>query len=82
VQLYLRDLVASVSRPVKELKDFQKISLKAGESKTIRFIIEKEKLSFYNSEIQWVAEPGEFELMIGASSQDIRVRESFELVPE
>jgi len=80
VQLYLRDLVASVSRPVKELKDFQKISLKAGESKTIRFIIDKENLSFYNNELKWVAEPGEFELMIGASSQDIRVRDTFELV--
>ncbi len=80
VQLYLRDLVASVSRPVKELKDFHKISLKAGESKTIRFIIDQEKLSFYNNELKWVAELGEFELMIGASSQDIRLRDTFELV--
>lgn len=80
IQLYLRDLVASISRPVKELKDFQKISLKAGESRTITFIIDKEKLSFYNNQLQWVAEPGEFELMIGASSQDIRVKERFEMV--
>lgn len=79
VQLYLRDLVGSIARPVKELKDFQKISLKAGESKTIHFIIDMEKLSFYNNELQWVAEPGEFELMIGASSRDIRVRDTFEL---
>jgi beta-glucosidase len=77
VQLYLRDLVASVSRPVKELKDFQKISLKAGESKTVKFIIDKEKLSFFNNNLQWVAESGEFELMIGASSRDIRLREKF-----
>jgi len=78
VQLYLRDLVASVSRPVKELKDFQKVSLKAGESKTVKFIIDREKLSFYNTDLQWVAESGEFELMIGASSRDIRVHEKIE----
>ncbi len=80
VQLYLRDLVASISRPVKELKDFQKISLKAGESKTIKFIIDKEKLSFFNQELEWIAEPGEFELMIGASSRDIRLNDRFELI--
>lgn len=80
VQLYLRDLVGSIVRPVKELKDFQKISLKAGESKTINFTIDKEKLSFYNQKLEWVAEPGEFELMIGASSQDIRLKDKFEVV--
>lgn len=80
VQLYLRDLVASVSRPVQELKDFAKIFLKAGESKTITFIIDTEKLSFYNTELKWVAEPGEFELMIGASSRDIRLKDTFKLV--
>ncbi len=80
IQLYLRDLVASLSRPVKELKDFQKISLKAGESKTIKFIIDKEKLSFYNQKLEWVAEPGEFELMIGASSRDIRLKGKFEMI--
>ena len=79
VQLYLRDLVASVSRPVQELKDFTRIFLKAGESKTVTFIIDKEKLSFYNNDLKWVAEPGEFELMIGASSRDIRLRERFTL---
>jgi beta-glucosidase len=80
VQLYLRDLVASIARPVKELKDFQKIFLKAGESKTLTFVIDKEKLSFYNQDLQWVAEPGEFELMIGASSRDIRLQEKVEFV--
>ncbi|MGB3006441.1 MAG: glycoside hydrolase family 3 N-terminal domain-containing protein [Chitinophagaceae bacterium] len=80
VQLYLRDLVGSVVRPVKELKDFQKIKLNAGESKTIKFVIDKEKLSFYNQQLQWVAEPGDFDLMIGASSRDIRLKEKFELV--
>lgn len=79
VQLYLRDLIASVSRPVKELKDFRKIKLNSGETKTIKFIIDKEKLSFYNQELQWTAEPGEFALMIGASSRDIKLQDHFEL---
>ncbi len=79
VQLYLRDRVGSVVRPVKELKDFSKIKLRSGESRTIQFIINKEKLSFYNQQLQWVAEPGEFDLMIGASSSDIRLKDSFEL---
>jgi len=80
VQLYLRDKVGSLTRPVKELKDFKKIKLNAGESKIIKFIIDKEKLTFYNQQLQWVAEPGDFELMIGASSSDIRLSDSFELV--
>ncbi len=80
VQLYLRDLVASVFRPVMELKDFKKIKLKAGEKKTIQFVIDKNKLSFYNQQLDWRAEPGKFDLMIGASSRDIRARESFELL--
>ena len=80
VQLYLRDKVGSIARPVKELKDFRKIELNPGESKTLRFTIDKEKLSFYNQTLKWVAEPGDFELMIGASSADIRLTENFELV--
>lgn len=80
VQLYLRDQVASVAQPVEELKGFKKIHLKAGESKTVHFTIDKEKLSFYNHDLKWVAEPGEFDLMIGASSRDIRLKDSFELV--
>ncbi len=80
VQLYLRDLVASVSRPVMELKDFKKIKLKAGEKKTIQFVIDKNKLSFYNQQLDWIAEPGKFDLLIGASSRDIRARETFELL--
>jgi beta-glucosidase len=80
VQLYLRDKVGSIARPIKELKDFQKIKLTAGESKTIKFFINKEKLSFYNQQLQWVAEPGDFELMIGASSKDIRLKDEFELI--
>lgn len=79
VQLYIRDEFASVVRPVKELKDFKKILLEPGESKTISFTIDRNKLSFYNQELKWVAEAGSFELMIGSSSGDIRVREKFEL---
>lgn len=79
VQLYLRDLVASLVRPVKELKDFQKIMLKPGESRTVHFLIDKQKLSFYNNKLEWVSEPGQFNLMIGSSSEDIRLSQSFEL---
>ena len=80
VQLYIRDKVGSIVRPVKELKDFKKIQLNIGETKTIKFIIDKEKLSFYNQKLEWVAEPGDFHLMIGASSADIRLKDSFELM--
>jgi beta-glucosidase len=81
VQIYLRDLVSSVSRPVKELKDFKKIKLKAGEKRTIQFVIDNNKLSFYNQQLQWVSEPGTFDLMIGASSADIRLKTNFDLIP-
>lgn len=72
VQLYIRDVVGSISRPVKELKGFEKIKLKAGESKTVNFNINVELLKFYNSNIDYVAEPGEFEVMIGTSSQEVK----------
>ena len=72
VQLYIRDLVGSISRPVKELKGFEKIQLKAGESKTVTFKITADLLKFYNSELQHLAEPGDFDLMIGSSSQDVK----------
>ncbi|MFA6092484.1 MAG: beta-glucosidase BglX [Elusimicrobiota bacterium] len=80
VQLYLRDKAASVVRPVKELKDFRKIRLEPGETQAVSFLIDREKLSFYNDRLQWAAEPGDFELMIGASSADIRLRSDFTLV--
>jgi beta-glucosidase len=79
VQLYLRDEVASLVRPVKELKDFTKLLLQPGESREITFVIKKEKLSFYNQQLQWVAEPGSFDLMIGSASNDIRLKSKFEL---
>jgi len=81
VQLYLRDRVGSVVRPVKELKDFKKLSLQPGEKKTIRFVIGRKKLSFYNAKLKWDAEPGDFDLMIGSSSADIRLKDSFRLLP-
>ncbi|QOG02626.1 glycoside hydrolase family 3 N-terminal domain-containing protein [Flavobacterium sp. MDT1-60] len=80
VQLYLKDKFGSVVRPVLELRDFQKVKLNAGESKTIEFTIDKEKLSFYNNKLEWIAEPGDFEVMIGASSADIKLKSDFELV--
>lgn len=80
VQLYIRDRVASLVRPVKELKDFAKIYLKPGESKKVSFIVDKEKLSFYNENLDWVAEPGMFDIMIGASSADIRLSAELKLV--
>ncbi|TDX14034.1 glycoside hydrolase family 3 N-terminal domain-containing protein [Flavobacterium sp. S87F.05.LMB.W.Kidney.N] len=80
VQLYLKDKFGSVVRPVLELKDFKKVKLNAGESKTIEFTIDKEKLSFYNDKLEWTAEPGDFEVMIGASSADIKLRSDFELL--
>lgn len=71
VQLYLRDLVGSITRPVKELKGFQKINLKPGESKTVTFTITVNDLKFYNSDLKFVAEPGDFKLFIGGNSRDV-----------
>jgi beta-glucosidase len=82
VQLYLHDKVASVVRPVLELKDFQKIRLEAGESRRVTFAVDREKLSFFNAHLKWDAEPGAFELMVGASAADIRLRANFELLKE
>jgi len=72
VQLYIRDLVGSITRPVKELKGFQKIALKAGESKTVSFNITTEDLKFYNSDIKYDWEAGEFQIMIGGNSRDVK----------
>ena len=79
VQLYIHHKHASVVMPVKALKDFQKIMLQPGESKKVHFTINKEKLSFYNSNLKWDAEPTEIELMIGSSSEDIRLKEAVAL---
>ncbi|WP_299290320.1 beta-glucosidase BglX [uncultured Mucilaginibacter sp.] len=80
VQLYLQDKFASIARPVKELKDFQKVMLKPGETKKLSFVIDKQKLSFFNQKLKWVAEPGEFKLMIGTASDNIKLKSNFELI--
>lgn len=72
VQLYIRDLVASISRPVEELKDFSRIHLAKGETKTVTFTITADKLKFYNSNLRLVCEPGEFEVMVGPNSRDVQ----------
>jgi len=72
VQLYIRDVVGSVTRPVKELKGFQKISLNAGESKIVSFSITPEDLKFYNYDLKYDWEPGEFRIMIGTNSNDVK----------
>jgi len=72
VQLYIRDMVGSVTRPVKELKGFERIFLKAGESKTVQFKITPEMLKFYNYDLQYVNEPGDFEVMIGGDSEQVK----------
>src|SRR5690606_37278052 len=79
VQLYIRDQVGSVTRPVKELKGFQKILLKKGVKKTVEFEISSEDLKFYGIDMQFAAEPGDFEIFVGGTSAtDMKLE--FELV--
>ena len=68
VQLYVRDLVSSVTRPVKELKGFQRVTLGPGEATTVSLPITREALQFFNRDLERVVEPGEFEIMVGNSS--------------
>jgi beta-glucosidase len=79
VQLYLHDELASVARPVKELKAFQRVSLDKGVEKEIRFNITPDMLTMLNVNMKEVIEPGQFRIMIGSSSSDIRLREIFEV---
>jgi len=79
VQLYIRDKVSSVTRPVKELKGFKRINLERGETQTVEFSITAEKLQFYNVDMERVIEPGEFEVMVGTSSVDF-LSEIFEVI--
>ena len=72
VQLYIHDIYASSTRPVKELRGFCKVHIPAGESVTVAFPITREELSFYNHDLQWVCEPGDFEIMIGPNSRDLQ----------
>lgn len=73
-QLYIRDLVGSVVRPVKELKHFQKVMLQPGETKALTFVVSTNDLSFYNSQLQHTWEAGEFDIMIGGNSRDVQTK--------
>lgn len=79
VQLYIRDLVGSVTRPVKELKGFQKVEIKKGETKTVSFTISVEDLKFYNYDLDFVAEPGTFQVFVGTDSTT-EIMKTFELI--
>lgn len=79
VQLYIQDVTGSMIRPVKELKNFQKILLKAGEQKVVHFTITEDDLKFYNAQLKYAAEPGKFNVQIGLDSQDV-TQQSFELL--
>ncbi len=78
VQLYIRDKVGSIARPVQELKGFERINLKPGESRTVTFTIRPDLLKFYNKDLDYVCEPGEFEVMVGTDSRNVQ-RQSFTL---
>ncbi|RZA00131.1 MAG: beta-glucosidase, partial [Moraxellaceae bacterium] len=82
VQLYTHDAVASLTRPVKELKGFKRISLKAKESAVVTFSLAVNQLGFYDTDMKFVVEPGKFEVLIGSSSQDIRNKGEFNVVGE
>ena len=73
VQLYIHDKVSSLTRPIKELKDFKRVSIKAGETQNVKFEIDADKLKFFNIDMKEVVEPGEFEIMVGPNSQDTEV---------
>lgn len=79
VQLYIRDVAASMTRPVKELKGFQRVTLQAGEKKHLEFVLTAEQLGFWNREMQFVVEPGEFKVMVGPNSADL-IETSFAVV--
>lgn len=82
VQLYVKDVVASLTRPTKELKGFKRITLNPGEKKKVTFILYADQLAFYDEHLNLVVEPGTYEVMIGSSSEDIRLSSSFEVVGE
>jgi len=82
VQLYLHDIVASIARPVQELKRFQRIALRPGEKRSVTFELKAEDLAFLDLNMRRVVEPGAFEVMVGSSSQDIRLRGKLEIKRE
>ncbi|HLE55763.1 MAG TPA: fibronectin type III-like domain-contianing protein [Rhodothermia bacterium] len=79
MQLYIRDLLASVARPVMQLKGFQRVMLKPGEEKEISFTIGRDLLRMLDKEMRWIVEPGTFRVLIGSSSKDIRLRGDFDV---
>ena len=79
VQVYIHDPVASLARPVKELKAFQRVSLNPKETKTVKFNIEIQDLGMYDQHLHWIVEPGEYEVQVGSSSEDICLQESIEV---
>ncbi|MDB4927266.1 MAG: beta-glucosidase [Mucilaginibacter sp.] len=81
VQMYIQDIYGSITRPVKELKGFQKIFLKKGESKVVTFNINVNDLKFYNADLKYTAEPGDFKIFIGTNSSDV-IESKFKLVTQ
>ena len=79
VQLYIQDVTGSMIRPIKELKNFQKVMLKAGEQKVVHFTITEDDLKFFNAQLKYAAEPGKFNVQIGLDSEDV-TQQSFELL--
>jgi beta-glucosidase len=73
-QLYIHDVLASVATPVKQLRGFQRLTLKPGETRTVQFTVTPDELKLLNREMRWVVEPGDFNILIGASSADIRLK--------
>ena len=80
VQVYVRDVLASVVRPMKELKAFHRFNLRAGEKRTLSFLLDVKDLALYDAGLQRIVEPGEFEIMLGSSSDDIRLRGMLEVI--
>jgi beta-glucosidase len=72
VQLYIRDMVGSITRPVKQLRRFEKVTLKKGESREVSFTLTVEDLKFFNKDLKWVSEPGDFRVFVGTSSQEVK----------
>jgi beta-glucosidase len=72
VQLYVRDVASSITRPVKELKGFQRVSLQPGASTTVEFALGKEAFAFWNEDMKYAVEPGEFAIMAGPNSVDLK----------
>jgi len=80
VELYIHDGHASIDRPIQELKGFRRVSLTPGETKVVQFTLDRSALAFFSpTKKEWVAEPGQFDVLVGSSSRDIRVKGSLTL---